>query len=152
MKINKNIFLGALASAMLFASCNSESNKDLNANSSYNDSLEIVKKNRSMGVNDGYPIENEHPSTDEHPASSEHPADGEYHAVHNHEKEEVKLTLLPPAITESLKKERFSDCKVQRAYLVKNESTDRKIYEVEVKKGSGNATYLFQENGDVIEK
>lgn len=143
MRINKTIIFGAIASSMLFVSCNSE-NRDLNANSSYEDSIRLADENRNL--------KDEHPANSEHPENSEHPASNEYHADHNHDREEVKLTLLPPAITEALKQKRFSDCKVERAYVVKSNDVDEKVYEVEVKKGESNSTVLFHENGNVIEK
>lgn len=148
MKINKTIILGAIASTMLFVSCNSNDNSDQYGDTSYEDSIRMVDQNRALNKTE------EHPASDEHPASgsSEHPASGEHHALHNHDRKEVKLTVLPPAITEALKQDRFSDCKVQRAYVVKDENLDQKIYEVEVKRGEGKETFLFHENGDVIEK
>ena len=65
-------------------------------------------------------------------------------------RKEIKLTALPPAITEALKNEKFLDCKVQKAYVI--EEDDVKTYEIQIKRGANKETVFFDEEGTEVEK
>ena len=65
-------------------------------------------------------------------------------------RKEIKLTALPPAITSALKTEQYSDCKVERAYVIKEDGV--KTYEIEVKRGENHESLFFNEDGVEIEK
>lgn len=65
-------------------------------------------------------------------------------------RKEIKLTALPPAILTALKAEPFLDCKVEKAYLIKEDGN--KTYEIEVKRGENQETLYFNEEGTQIER
>ncbi|PKR80525.1 hypothetical protein CW751_09120 [Brumimicrobium salinarum] len=146
MNISKKVLIGLFSSSMILMSCNSgnSSSEDMEA---YEDSLEMSEKMSETGNEHPANNEGEHPSSD---ASSEHPSDEAHETSMEEEREEIKLTLLPPAITEELKTEPYLDCKVERAFSYNNDG--EKAYEVRVKRGEGSETFHFNEKGIRIDK
>jgi hypothetical protein len=148
MKLTKIVLTGVIAAALMSTSCSSDSNDDMAGDDASNDTVH-------MNHSDEHPSDSEHPagddSNEEHPSTdAEHPSDGT-HADGVHETsalvkhEEVKLTLLPPAITEALKQEEYLDYKVEKAFVIKE--NDVKTYEIRVKKADVQSKMLFNEKG-----
>src|SRR5690554_593532 len=65
-------------------------------------------------------------------------------------RKEIKLTALPPAITEVLNSEPYLDCKVKKAYVI--EENNEKTYEIHVKRGALNETLYFDDQGTEVKK
>lgn len=64
------------------------------------------------------------------------------------ERKEIKLALLPPSITQALKDERFSEFKVNKAFVIKHKK--EKLYEIRTAKMDKRHTLIFNPNGILI--
>ncbi|RFC53710.1 hypothetical protein [Brumimicrobium aurantiacum] len=149
MKLSKVAFTGLLAVALMSTSCDSKSD----------DSKDMDHNGESTHMHDG--DRHEH-SKDGH----KHPHGEGDHGKHRHkdgkrmdedtsniphetspvvEREEVKLALLPPAVTEKLGSQEYIDWKVERAFKLEQDGVT--TYEIAVKKDGENATLHFNEKG-----
>ncbi|PWH86431.1 hypothetical protein [Brumimicrobium oceani] len=150
MKLTKIVLTGVIAAAMMSTSCSSDSS-DQAADSEH---PAATSEGEHPSSDAEHPSDSEHPaanSGDEHPSSdSEHPNDAD-HADGFHEAsavvkhEEVKLTLLPPAVNEALKAEEYLDYKTERAFVIEEDGV--KTYEIIVKKNDVESKMLFNSEG-----
>ena len=148
MKLTKIVLTGVLAAAMMSTSCSSDSSDEMSGVDSTGDSTGMTYTEEHPSSDAEHPAAtsgDEHPSTDaEHPNEGTH-AEGDHESSAEVKHEEVKLTLLPPAVTESLKKDEYLDYKVERAFVIKE--NDVKTYEIVVKKNDVQSKMLFNEKG-----
>lgn len=140
------IFLTGLLGAAMITSCANDANSD-------DDTMDGTMDETQMTNDSEHPADtDEHPSsdanTDEHPSnasSDENPSDNMNETSVEAEREEIKLALLPPAISEELKTDKYLECKVERAFVYEVDGV--KTYEVRVKKGEGSDTFHFNDKG-----
>lgn len=157
MKLTKIILTGVVAAALMSTSCSSDSNDDMEGTDMTIDTIHVDGESE-------HPSNSEHPANSEHPENAEHPNDGAEHPASSDEhpsadsetttvvsREEVKLALLPPSVTEILKSQDYLKYKTERAYLVTHKN-GIKTYEINVKEGDISSTLVFNEKGERVVK
>ncbi|WP_107039838.1 hypothetical protein [Brumimicrobium mesophilum] len=152
MKLTKIALTGVLAGALISSSCESGSEDDMSRSDMSVDTM-ILNDDNDEDMNssnsDYYEMEEEQDLMYSDSMNQDGLNSTETSEIV--EREEVKLALLPPSISETLKGEKYLSYTFERAFVLEH-ADGTKTYEVNVKKDGAMSTMVFNDKGIRVDK